>query len=97
MKSNIHPKYNTLLVKCSCGATFPTGSTKTAITVDICSQCHPFFTGEMRFVDTMGRVEKYKAKQAAGAKAASVKKSKKSKKAIVATSLKDMLTKATTS
>lgn len=63
MKANIHPKYQQITVKCSCGASFLTGSTKADITPDICSKCHPFFTGEMRFVDTMGRVEKYKAKQ----------------------------------
>lgn len=61
--------------------------------VDICSQCHPFFTGEIRFVDKMGRVEKYKAKAAAGGKV--VKKDKKSKKTVTATSLKDMLASTT--
>lgn len=95
MKSNTHPTYQDLVIKCGCGATFPSGSTKTGITVDICSQCHPFFTGEMRFVDTMGRVEKYKAKAAAGL-AIKSKKDKKSKKTVVATSLKDMLAGATT-
>jgi len=65
MKKAIHPVYHQITVKCSCGAEFLTGSTKDAITVDICSKCHPFFTGEMRFVDRMGRVEKYQAKQAA--------------------------------
>ncbi len=94
MKSNTHPTYQVIDVKCSCGASFPAGSTRTGITVDICSQCHPFFTGEMRFVDTMGRVEKYRAKAAAGAKL--VKKDKKNKKTVVATSLKDMLAGATT-
>jgi len=64
MKANIHPKYNSIQIKCSCGASFTSGSTQDNIAVDICSKCHPFFTGEMRFVDTMGRVEKYKAKQA---------------------------------
>ena len=89
MKTNTHPNYQIIDIKCSCGAVFPAGSTKTGLTVDICSQCHPFFTGEMRFVDTMGRVEKYKAKQAAGK--AVVKKDKKSKKVVSSTSLKDML------
>lgn len=69
MKSNLHPQYHQVTVTCSCGASFTTGSTKDQITVDICSQCHPFFTGEMKFVDTMGRVEKFQAKlQAAGGK-----------------------------
>lgn len=76
MKTNIHPTYNQITVTCSCGKSFVTGSTKDAITVDICSKCHPFFTGEMRFVDTMGRVEKYQAKQ----KAAQGKKKKKDRK-----------------
>lgn len=76
MKAKIHPVYNQITVNCSCGNTFDTGSTKSAVTVDICSKCHPFFTGEMRFVDTMGRVEKYQAKQ----KAAVGKKKKKDRK-----------------
>ena len=64
MKASIHPTYNQITVTCSCGATFATGSTKTDFATDICAKCHPFFTGEMRFVDQLGRVEKYKAKQA---------------------------------
>lgn len=62
MKANIHPNYNKdIKVSCSCGATFQTGSTLGDITTEICSKCHPFFTGEMRFVDTQGRVEKFEA------------------------------------
>jgi large subunit ribosomal protein L31 len=76
MKTNLHPTYNQVMVTCSCGNSFLTGSTKDKITVDICSKCHPFFTGEMRFVDTMGRVEKFQAKQ----KAAQGKKKKKDRK-----------------
>ncbi len=76
MKANLHPPYNQITVTCTCGHSFLTGSTKPMVTVDICSKCHPFFTGEMRFVDTMGRVEKYQAKQ----KAASGKKKKKDRK-----------------
>ncbi|PIS18187.1 50S ribosomal protein L31, partial [Candidatus Collierbacteria bacterium CG09_land_8_20_14_0_10_46_12] len=56
MKTNIHPKYNQITITCSCGATFQTGSTKDDIKVDICAKCHPFFTGEQRFVDQLGRV-----------------------------------------
>lgn len=63
MKSTIHPDYHSVTVKCACGTTFVTGSTKAAVSVDICSKCHPFFTGEMRFVDRLGRVEKFQAKQ----------------------------------
>jgi len=66
MKKNIHPQwYPQAKVTCACGASFVTGSTKPEIQVDICSQCHPFFTGEMKFVDTEGRIEKFKAKQTA--------------------------------
>ena len=60
MKTAIHPKYNpNAKVTCSCGNTFETGTTLPEINVEICSACHPFFTGEMRFVDTQGRVEKF--------------------------------------
>lgn len=62
MKSNIHPKYYTSAkVLCSCGESFETGSTLPEIKVEICSACHPFFTGEMKFIDTQGRVEKFEA------------------------------------
>ena len=57
MKSNIHPKYFKSTVTCGCGSSFETGSTKEKITVEICSKCHPFFTGTQKFVDTAGRVE----------------------------------------
>lgn len=76
MKANIHPAYHQITVTCSCGATFQTGSTKDSMVVDICAKCHPFFTGEMRFVDQLGRVEKFQAKQ----KAATGKKIKKNRK-----------------
>lgn len=60
MKKDIHPKYYpNAKVSCACGATFETGSTKPEIHVEICSACHPFFTGEMKYVDTLGRVEKF--------------------------------------
>ena len=65
MKKKIHPKYyDNCKVTCVCGNSFITGSTLPEINVEICSACHPFFTGEMKFVDTMGRVEKFKQKQA---------------------------------
>jgi len=71
MKTGIHPTYyKDCQVTCACGNTFTTGSTKAKIQVDICSACHPFFTGKMKFVDTLGRVEKF-AKQM---KAAQTKK-----------------------
>jgi len=61
MKDKIHPKYfNDARVVCSCGNTFTTGSTKKELKVEVCSQCHPFFTGERRVLDTTGRVERFK-------------------------------------
>jgi large subunit ribosomal protein L31 len=95
MKSAIHPVwYNDAVVTCSCGNTFTTGSTKPEIKVDICSACHPFFTGEMRFVDVQGRVEKFQAKQknAAAYKAKTKSKKQAGSKPAVTKSLKDMLT-----
>jgi large subunit ribosomal protein L31 len=64
MKKNIHSEWHDdCVVKCACGATFTTGSTLEKIQVDICSKCHPFFTGEMKYVDTQGRVEKFMKKR----------------------------------
>lgn len=60
MKPNIHPEYGEATVTCSCGATFKTGSTKKDIRVEICSQCHPFFTGKQKLVDSGGRVERFR-------------------------------------
>jgi len=63
MKENIHPKYyDDAVLKCACGEIFTTGSTKQNLRVEICSKCHPFFTGKQKFVDTGGRVEKFKKK-----------------------------------
>lgn len=62
MKKDIHPKYEDVTITCGCGASFPTKSTKKEIRVEVCSQCHPFFTGKQRFVDTAGRVEKFQKK-----------------------------------
>jgi large subunit ribosomal protein L31 len=62
MKQGIHPEYHETTVRCACGETFTTGSTKKELRVDICSKCHPFFTGKQKFVDTGGRVEKFKKK-----------------------------------
>lgn len=64
MKKNIHPKwYPEAKVICSCGNTFTVGSTIPVIHVEVCSKCHPFFTGEMKFVDTQGRVERFQQRQ----------------------------------
>jgi len=62
MKKDIHPEYVEATVTCACGNTFTTRSTKKEIRVEICSQCHPFFTGKQKFVDSAGRVEKFKKK-----------------------------------
>ena len=67
MKKAIHPKYyDDCQVTCTCGNSFVTGSTLPQIKVEICSACHPFFTGEMKFVDTKGRIEKFREKQEKG-------------------------------
>ena len=60
MREGIHPEYKETTVKCACGATFVTRSTKDNINVEICSQCHPFYTGKQKLVDTGGRVEKFR-------------------------------------
>jgi large subunit ribosomal protein L31 len=57
MKAEIHPEYVDCTVTCGCGNTFVTRSTKPKINVEICSECHPFYTGQQRFVDTAGRIE----------------------------------------
>ena len=62
MKQKIHPEYHEVTVKCGCGHTFQTRSTKPEITVEICSNCHPFFTGQQKFVDTQGRVQRFQTK-----------------------------------
>jgi large subunit ribosomal protein L31 len=64
VKAGIHPEYKEAKVTCACGETFTTRSTKPSIHVDICSKCHPFFTGTQKLVDSEGRVEKFKKKYA---------------------------------
>jgi len=69
MKPNIHPQYfDETKVTCVCGNAFTTGSTVPEIHVEVCSKCHPFFTGEMKYVDTLGRVDKFQKKQDAAKK-----------------------------
>jgi len=81
MKKNIHPKYVDCTVSCACGYTFKTRSTRPEIKLDICGNCHPFFTGKQKLVDTAGRVEKFKKKfgerVSVSTKAKPVKKAKK--------------------
>jgi len=60
MKEGIHPKYVETTVTCGCGETFVTRSTKSKIAVEVCSKCHPFYTGSQKFVDSAGRVERFK-------------------------------------
>ena len=65
MKEKIHPKwYSDAHVKCACGATFTTGSTMPSIEVEVCSQCHPLYTGQQKFLDTAGRVDKFNQRAA---------------------------------
>jgi large subunit ribosomal protein L31 len=59
MKEGIHPKYNAVTVSCACGNKFETRSTKTDIRLELCSACHPFFTGKQKLVDTAGRIERF--------------------------------------
>ncbi|MBC8377956.1 MAG: 50S ribosomal protein L31 [Planctomycetes bacterium] len=66
MKKKIHPKYDTVKVKCGCGHTFETRSTATEIHAEICSVCHPFYTGKQKFVDAAGRIDRFNKKFTAG-------------------------------
>lgn len=85
MKSEIHPQYYTdTKVTCACGNSFVTGSTLKEIRVELCSKCHPFYTGKQKFVDTARRVEKFQEKQAKVTAAAAGRKGKKVKKAVAA-------------
>ena len=82
MKAEIHPEYNKDAVfTCACGATYKIGSVKKTVNVEICSNCHPFFTGQEKVLDTAGRVEKFKARAAStkvtGAKKDAAKKASK--------------------
>ena len=62
MKNDIHPEYKMTTVTCACGNAIEVGSTKQDITVEICSKCHPFFTGKQKLVDTAGRIERFRKK-----------------------------------
>ena len=95
MKSAIHPQYfDDAKVVCSCGNSFTVGSTKENIHVDLCYNCHPFYTGTARFVDTASRIERFKAKQTAATPDYVSKKKKKETKSAEDQSpqtLRDML------
>ncbi|MEZ6068777.1 MAG: 50S ribosomal protein L31 [Pirellulales bacterium] len=77
MKDGIHPRYEETVVKCGCGNTFTTRSTVPELKVDICNACHPFYTGKLKFVDTAGRIEKFKSKFSAAGYASLKRKNKK--------------------
>ncbi|RJQ74622.1 MAG: 50S ribosomal protein L31 [Desulfobacteraceae bacterium] len=64
MKADIHPQFSETVIKCACGNVLEVGSTKKDISVEICSQCHPFFTGKQKLVDTAGRIERFRKKYA---------------------------------
>ncbi len=82
MKKDIHPTYShQVKVRCACGNEFVTGSTKDSLYVEICSACHPFYTGKQKLVDTARRVEKFEKRKEKIAKAAAERKGKKVKKA----------------
>ena len=80
MKQGIHPEYVECTVRCSCGNVFKTRSTKSEITVELCNECHPFYTGQQKFVDTGGRVQRF-ADKFGGAAAAQLKKAEEAKAA----------------
>ena len=102
MKANIHPSWHTdTKVTCACGASFTTGSTLPEIRVEICSNCHPFYTGDQKFVDTLGQVDRFvkkvetsKIKQLERAKILETRKSKVQQKKADRPSLKDLLLQA---
>ena len=74
MKADIHPKYVTATVHCACGETWQTRSTKSEIRLEICSSCHPFFTGKQKLIDTEGRVDRFQKKYQKVRDAAEAKK-----------------------
>ncbi len=102
MKSNIHPNWNpNATVICACGATFTTGSTQDRIRVEICSSCHPLFTGQSKLIDTLGQVDRFvkkveasKAKQAERVKILEARKLKVEEKKKDKPSLRDLLLQA---
>ena len=79
MKQGIHPKYQEVVVRCACGNTFKTRSTKPELHLEICSNCHPFFTGRQKLIDTEGRVERFTKRF--GAQTTETHREKKSKAA----------------
>ena len=95
MKPGIHPKYQEVEVRCACGNTFKTRSTKPELHLEICNQCHPFFTGRQKLIDTEGRVERFTKRfgaQSAEARRAATKATKATKAAKATKSRKSSAT-----
>jgi large subunit ribosomal protein L31 len=95
VKPGIHPKYQDVEVRCACGNTFKTRSTKPELHLEICNQCHPFFTGRQKLIDTEGRVERFTKRfgaQSAEARRAATKATKATKAAKAAKSRKSPAT-----
>lgn len=88
MKADVHPEYYVTQVTCGCGNSFTTRSTRKELKLDICSACHPFFTGKLKFVDTAGRIEKFKNKFSAAGYASLGKKTDAKKAGTKATAEK---------
>ena len=96
MKTGIHPEYVETRVHCSCGNEFVTHSTRETLTAELCNECHPFYTGKQKLVDTGGRVERFRKRtEKADTKAVAAKKAKRSEKA--ATKVKESTAKPSTS
>ena len=94
MKANAHPQYFQAQVACACGNRFTVGSTVETIHIELCNKCHPFYTGEQRFVDTASRIQKFQSKQQTAQKFADVRKKKveeKKKKEDGPKTLREML------
>ena len=81
MKKKIHPEYHETQVRCGCGNSFTTRSTRKELKVDICNACHPFYTGKLKYVDSAGRIEKFKSKFAKSGYASLQQGTKKKAKA----------------
>jgi large subunit ribosomal protein L31 len=95
VKPGIHPKYQEVEVRCACGNTFKTRSTKTELHLEICNQCHPFFTGRQKLIDTEGRVERFTKRfgaQSSEARRAATKATKATKAAKATKSRKSSAT-----
>ncbi|HBG81493.1 TPA: 50S ribosomal protein L31 [candidate division CPR2 bacterium] len=82
MKKNIHPNYEKTIIECACGNKWESKSTVKSIKVELCSSCHPFFTGKQKLIDTAGRVDKFKARLDAASKARDQITAKKEKEAL---------------